>query len=240
MSTQPFAPVSKQSLSSLLVQHIANLWQSGHYGAGDRLPSIAEMARRFGVGAPSIREALKKLETVGAVEIRHGCGVFVTESGANELVMRNPLSSLPATKRLLLDLLDARVVLELRTAQLAAVYVRDDDLALMRQLLDEADAHLLDDEILTRANLGFHRQIARASGNQVLDQLLGVIVSLFREEQQLILRIFGSRDQDHREHRGILAALEARDSALAMSLMRGHLEGVRRSIQDWDPDERAA
>ncbi|MEO5814143.1 MAG: GntR family transcriptional regulator [Gemmatimonadaceae bacterium] len=42
--------------------------------AGARLPAISDMARQFGVGSPTLREVLKKLETVGVVVIRHGSG----------------------------------------------------------------------------------------------------------------------------------------------------------------------
>ena len=61
--------------------------QNGVYREGDRLPPIMEMARQFGVGHPTVREALKKLETVGVVEIRHGSGVYVSRS-RDVLVLR--------------------------------------------------------------------------------------------------------------------------------------------------------
>ena len=60
-----FAPVLKQSLSDKLAQRIRGMIQKGDYGQGDRLPPIMEMAKRFSVGHPTIREALKKLETMG-------------------------------------------------------------------------------------------------------------------------------------------------------------------------------
>ena len=60
-----FAPVLRQSLSDKLAQRIRAMIRKGDYQQGDRLPPIMEMARRFGVGHPTIREALKKLETMG-------------------------------------------------------------------------------------------------------------------------------------------------------------------------------
>jgi GntR family transcriptional repressor for pyruvate dehydrogenase complex len=84
--------------------------------------------------------------------------------------------------------------------------------------------------------MGFHRQIAIASGNTVLLQLLDVLRDLFTEEQRLILGIFGSRERDHREHLAILDALESRDEALGVDRMQKHLQGVADSIHRWDPD----
>ncbi|HEY6156635.1 MAG TPA: GntR family transcriptional regulator, partial [Gemmatimonadales bacterium] len=70
-------PVSKQSLPDRLARQIRVLIQQGEYRQGDKLPPIMEMARRFRVGHPTVREALKSLETIGLVSIRHGSGVYV-------------------------------------------------------------------------------------------------------------------------------------------------------------------
>jgi GntR family transcriptional repressor for pyruvate dehydrogenase complex len=84
--------------------------------------------------------------------------------------------------------------------------------------------------------MAFHRQIALASHNAVMTQLLDVLQELFTEDQRLILGIFGSRQRDHEEHLAILDALEKRDGALAVERMRTHLEGVRDAVQQWDPE----
>jgi GntR family transcriptional repressor for pyruvate dehydrogenase complex len=105
----------------------------------------------------------------------------------------------------------------------------------MTRLLDQASASLDDDGLLNQTNLAFHRQIALASGNAVLLQLLKVVASLFREEQRMILDIHGSRRQDHAEHLQILDAMRRGDAALAAERMRAHLEGVREVLLRWDP-----
>lgn len=73
----PFVPIRKQRLSDELVRRIRGSIEVGQFRAGDRLPTIAEMARRFDVGSATVREALTKLEMAGIIEIRHGSGVFV-------------------------------------------------------------------------------------------------------------------------------------------------------------------
>src|SRR5215203_307173 len=106
-----FAPLERQSLSDRLARQIRGSIQRGDFRRGDRLPPIMEMARRFGVGHPTIREALKKLETMGFVEIRHGSGVYVTRS-EEVLVLASPDYSGTVTKKLLLDLIRVREPLE--------------------------------------------------------------------------------------------------------------------------------
>jgi GntR family transcriptional repressor for pyruvate dehydrogenase complex len=230
-----FAPVLKQSLSDKLAQRIRTMIQKGDYGQGDRLPPIMEMAKRFGVGHPTIREALKKLETMGIVEIRHGSGVYVSRS-EEVLVLVSPDYPGIVTKKLLLDLIDTRMPLEMKSVAEAVKNGTLDDLVEMRRLLKTAGDNFDDDIVLNETNMGFHRQIALASGNTVLLQLLDVLRDLFTEEQRLILGIFGSRERDHREHLAILEALESRDEALGVDRMRKHLQGVADSIHRWDPD----
>jgi GntR family transcriptional repressor for pyruvate dehydrogenase complex len=231
-----FRPVMKQSLSDRLARRIRALIQAGDYKVGDRLPAIMEMARRFGVGHPTVREALKKLQTVGIVDIRHGSGVYVTR-GHDVLVVASPDYAGEVTKKLLVDLIQARIPLEILSASSAADNASDEDLAEMRRLLHTAGQNLGNDAVLNSANMDFHRQIALASGNTVLVQLLDVLQDLFTDEQRLVLGIFGSRERDHKEHLGILEALERRDEQLVIDRMREHLEGVRQVLLQWDPDD---
>ena len=229
-----FNPVPRQSLSDGLAQRIKQLIVEGGFDAGDRLPAINEMARRFGVGHPTLREALKKLETVGTVDIRHGSGVYV---GRNQdaLVVSNPVFGGTVSKKLLVDLMDARIPVEMRTVALAAQNAAEEHLEEMRRLLAHAEANLSNPEVLTPTNLGFHQQIAIASGNTVLKQILTVLSDLFQDEQRAILDIYSFWQQDYAEHVGILEALEAHDEPLSVERMRAHLEGVREVLIRWDP-----
>lgn len=229
-----FQPVLKRGMADRLASRIKAMIRDGEYQQGDRLPAIMEMARRFGVGHPTIREALKKLETMGYVEIRHGSGVYVTRND-DVLLVASPDFTGTVTRKLLLDLLTARMLLELQCVRDAVRHATPAHLAEMRRLLNEAGEHLHDNNVQHSSNMGFHRQIAAASGNAVLAQLIDVLVELFSEEQRLILGIF-SRERDHQEHLGILAAIEARDDALGVERMRSHLQGVEEAVRRWDPE----
>jgi GntR family transcriptional repressor for pyruvate dehydrogenase complex len=233
--TDALAPVMKQSLADRLADQIRQLIQSAGYKVGDRLPTIMEMAHQFRVGHPTVREALRKLETVGIVEIRHGSGVYVTRSD-DVLVLVSPHAG-GVTKKLLLDLIQARIPIEVHTAGLAARNATAEHLEEMRSLLATAGRSFDDDALLSSTNMAFHRQIALASGNTVLAQLLNVLQELFATEQRLILGIFGSRERDHAEHLQLLEALEKHDEALAVERMRTHLEGVEAVLLRWDPEK---
>lgn len=226
-------PVARESLVDRLAGEIRGSINSGDYTVGERLPTIMEMARRFGVGHPTVREALKKLEAIGVLEIRHGSGVYVTRT-QDVFVMASDYSG-KVTKKLLLDLIQARAPIEMQSAALASRNGTDEHFSEMRRLLTTAGENLDNDSVLNSVNMAFHRQIAAASGNAVMAQILDVMQTLFTDEQRLILGIFGSRKQDHQEHLSIFAALEARQEQLAMERMRQHLDGVAAAIERWDP-----
>jgi GntR family transcriptional repressor for pyruvate dehydrogenase complex len=231
-----FEPVIKQSLPDKLARQIRGTIQSGNYRRGDRLPPIVEMAKRFEVGQPSIREALKKLEAMGVVQIRHGSGVFVTRS-EEVLVLASPDYAGTVTKKLLLDLIRARIPIEIQSVADCVKNASPEHVLELKRILASAGKHLDDDEVLNSVNMDFHGKIAEASGNSVTAQLLAVLHEIFTEEQRLILGIFGSREDDHKDHVQILKAIEDRDEALAVERMRSHLESVHAAIQRWDPED---
>jgi GntR family transcriptional regulator, transcriptional repressor for pyruvate dehydrogenase complex len=223
---QALSPVTRQSLSDGLAERVRQLIQAEGFGPGDRLPSIADMARHFGVGHPTLREALKKLETLGIVSIRHGSGVYVGRNN-DSLLISNPIFSGSFNRKLLVDLIDARGPIELTAVRLAAQNAAPENLGKMESLLAHAAEIVDDDATLSRVNMEFHVEIAVASGNPVLGQLLEVLTNVFQAEQREILNIYGSREKDHHEHVQIYEALAEKDVDLAVHRMTGHLEGVK-------------
>lgn len=231
-----FKPVLKSNLADDLTKHLVQMIHYGAYEPGDRLPTIREMARSFGVGHPTLREALKKLEAIGVVEIKHGSGVYVRK-GQHVLLLSNPVFNGVVSKKLMLDLIEARIPIERKSAALAATSATDSHLTRMSNLLARAEENLDNDDMLTKTNMTFHQEIAIASGNVVIAQTQEVLMNLFQHEQRLILGIYGSRSKDHHEHIGILQALRHRNASLAQARMKKHLEGVRQALILWDPEK---
>jgi GntR family transcriptional repressor for pyruvate dehydrogenase complex len=227
-------PVVRQSLSNELADRVQELIRTGDFRPGDRLPSIADMARRFGVGHPPLREALKKLETLGIVSIRHGSGVYVGRNN-DSLLISNPAFSGSISKKLLIDLIDARESIELAAVRLAAEHATPENFRQMKLLLQQAAGSFEDDVALNAINMSFHNEIATASGNVVLSQLLSALISIFQDEQRVILAIYGFREKDLAEHVSIFEALLARDAELAEQRMRHHVSEVREVLLQWTP-----
>lgn len=230
-----FGAVAKSTLADEVAQRVTEMIREGEYEPGDRLPSISEMASRFEVGHPTLREALKKLEVLGTVEIKHGSGVYVKDD-RDVLLMSNPIFSGEVSKDMMVDLIEARIPLELESVAQAARNATEEDIERLEQLLEEAERYLEDDEALNQTNMAFHREVAIASGNMVIAQILEVLSNLFEREQRVLLDIHGSRDEDHAEHLHILDAIREGDAELARRRMQDHLEGVRELAEQWDPE----
>lgn len=215
----------RRSLSDALIGRVVDLIRTEGLRPGDRLPSARVLAERFAVATPTIREALRQLQATGAIDIRHGSGMYVN-AALDRVVIANPnLPTLDAER--LVELLDARLLVEPYLAGLAARHRSPATTAALRRSLDAAERHLAgDDTRLHEANMAFHRAVATASGHRILHEVLDSLLSVHAGEQREILQIFDDRSRDHEEHRSVLAAIEAGSEERANRLMRRHLEDV--------------
>ena len=189
------------------------------------MPAILEMARRFGVGPPTVREALKKLETLGVVDVRHGSGVYVA-SRRELLVLARPQLGREMDGQILADLIEVRIPLEVEAVRAAALRASVDELASIRHLVNSVEGDI-DERRLASTDAAFHRQLAAISGNTILAQLLDALRDLFTDEGRIVHWGPLARDCNAREHSAIVDALELRDQLLASQRIRAHLEGVR-------------
>ncbi|HEX2316566.1 MAG TPA: FCD domain-containing protein [Thermomonospora sp.] len=222
--------VTRPSLSDTLTERLLDLIRSGGLRPGDRLPSARELSQRFAVTTPTLREALRRLEATGAVQMRHGSGIYVG-SDLERVVIPNP-----NVRRLqgdqLRQLLDARLLIEPPLAALAARRADPADLARLRSVLEEAGGFLDGrDAELHEANMAFHRAAARAAGNAVLDEVVDSLLTVHASEQREILRLFDDRVRDYDEHQAILHAIERGDAHAAEELMRTHLADVKGVVE---------
>lgn len=222
--------VARPSLSSALTERVLELIRMEGLRPGDRLPSTRELSQRFAVTTPTLREALRGLEATGAIQIRHGSGIYVGSS-FGRMVLPNPnVGELRGGQ--LLQLLDARLLIEPPLAGLAASRATPEDVARLEGILAEAGRHLGgDDDRLHEATMAFHRAAASAAGNVVLDEVVDSLLTVHAPEQREILQIFDDRRRDHDQHREILGAIASGDAEAAQTHMRSHLHEVRATIQ---------
>lgn len=214
------------SLSDRLTEAILGIIRDAELGPGDAIPSARELAKRFELTTPTIREALRKLEATGAVEFRHGSGTYVGPT-INNVVLANPHRP-PITKDSVLQLIGARLLIEPAVAAQAASATQG------LERLEAAVTNALTPPGGPAFALNFHVELAAASGNPVVEELIASLLKVRVREQQQIRQLYDNRKRDYEEHRGIFEAVKAGDSAAAERLTREHLDHIRQAIEAAD------
>ncbi|WP_052852804.1 FadR/GntR family transcriptional regulator [Streptomyces avicenniae] len=216
----------EQSLSARLADDIVDIIRAQHLGPGDVLASSRELARHFDVTTPTVREALRRLEATGVVEFRHGSGTYVGP-GIDRRVLANP--HLPrSNRRSVLELVDARLVVEPAIAAVAARVRTPEAVAHLHATTGNA---LHPPRRAPARSATFHVALAAASGNPLLRETVEALLQVRAREQVEIRHRYNDRARDHAEHLEIYAAVRDGDPAAAEDLTRRHLAAIREAIE---------
>ena len=195
---------------------------------GDRLGTEEQLAREYGVSRPTLREALRILSSARLVRPMSGPkgGIFVTRT-PEESVRRSVSDSIA----LLLDLkgtsieelLEARTMLEVPIARLAATRADDAAIADMRDAIELSAANPDDVELRLEQKQRFHRAIANAAGNAIVESVTAWAVEVLQPRLRELIAPVCDDKVLLAQQRVILAAIEARDPEAAGQAMRDHL-----------------
>jgi DNA-binding FadR family transcriptional regulator len=200
---------------------------------GDPLPTEIELAGVLGIGRNTLREALKVLQAVGVIEIRHGFGMFVAASNfdalADGLTFRARMS-LRHRGREALELIDARRLLESGLIGASMALMTADRLAALEASVLRMETFAGAGEHFVEADAEFHRALLEPLGNELL---LG-LVAAFRTVYRRIQLELGGDDGDPAAgaalHRGVYEAVAAGDAVLAAERLGSHFDAMRRRI----------
>ena len=217
------SPTLSRQISDALLRQIVR----GEILPGQSMPSEEELASRFDVSRPVIREAVKELAVIGLVESRQGRSTRVapqTEWNPFDPRILFARSEIGAIDGVLLELLELRRLIEAGASGLAATRRTDDDLAKMEAAIKAMDASIDDPEKFTDADILFHDALLRATGNQLLLRLIDLIGPLLRVGRRMSLeRRPDGPVESLRGHKQILRAVKAGDVVKARQAMREHL-----------------
>jgi DNA-binding GntR family transcriptional regulator len=177
----------------------------GVYKPGDRLVE-SDLAEQFGMSRTPIREALQRLETQSLLS-RDGRSLIVASLDHNQLA----------------ELYVVRAQLEALAANLAARHATDEEVRVLRDMVED-DRKLMDDpQAMARANRRFHKQIHLASHNRFLVQQLDLVHRSMALMATTSLAAAGRPEDAIQEHDKIVGAIEARDSETAGEALKAHI-----------------
>ena len=231
MSELRIETVGRPRLADVLVNQMTDLISSGDVQPGDALPSEVELARRFAVSKPVLREALQRLADMGVVEIRHGKPTVVRTQSSRPLAQYFEFAVRVSSERLR-DVIGLRRAIETYTAGLAASLITDDELAELRQIVSILDANRTNPEVWIPANARFHMLLVRASRNVLVINLFEALSGPIEASMRALHAQRHVRDPNEtfQRHVAILEAMEAHDPAAAVEAMQLHFTATEPAI----------
>jgi len=222
------------SAAHQVAAQILGLIRDGVVKAGDSLPSEIELASAFGVGRSTIREAKGALLARGFLESRGKRGTFVASPTVESLDVEMLAHLL--SDEAIHDIHEARQIVEVGAARLAAARARPEDLNDLDHITGSMERALHDDETFWPLTVEFHRRLVRASHNRALISLSRVISRLVMAHQMPVYRSVADKGEALAEHRALLEVLRTADPERAGNAMARHLdESDRRRLGASDP-----
>mgnify|MGYP001826105426 CR=1 FL=1 len=204
-------------------EKMQQLIDSGEFPVGGRLPPERELAERFTVSRPTVREAIIALEALGRVQVKTGSGVYVLEQSAgstNGLAHVSPF-----------ELTESRALVEGEAAALAANLITEEELKELEQsLYDMAEENKEGDLAEGDADRHFHEIIAHATRNAMLVSIIEHMWHVRNNAPQVFRAYKAICEMDGatrvEEHRQIYEALVARDAGAARAAMHEHFARI--------------
>jgi DNA-binding FadR family transcriptional regulator len=213
----------EQRLYRTVLDKMLTLIDGGEFPVGGRLPPERELAERFQVSRPTIREAIIALEALGRVRVKTGSGIYVLEHHA---ATGNGLDRISA-----FELTESRAVVEGEAAALAANLITAEELEeLEASLYDMAVENEKGDLASGDADRKFHRIISQATRNAMLVSIIENLWHVRNHAPQVFRAYKAICEQDGarrvEEHQAIYDALVNRDAHAARAAMHEHFARI--------------
>jgi len=209
---------STQTLSQKIERRIEEAIRQRKLVPGNKLPSEKELCASFAVSRTALREALRRLNARGLIEIKKGSGMYVSEIAIEDAINSlNLYYDLKFDSNLIAHMIEMRSLFEPQIAVLAARNRKEEDLdELRRNILDlgkcNPDNTQLEADIINR----FHTNMAKATHNPMVFVSMEPIFSLLpRLRNFMYANIDGEKDYTLAAQQKILDAVEKQDEETA-------------------------
>lgn len=219
-------PIRRRKLSHEVLDRLLARMRNGDFPVGTTLPSERELMELFSVGRPAVREALQALERMGFITIVHGEGARVMPMSAESVIGQisdAAMHMLSNSENLLEDLKEARVFFEVGMVRIAAERATDDDIARLREALEEHRASLADPARFQQTDMALHRTIASLSGNRVYSAVSRAMLEWLEKFYTDLVWNPGAEEMVLGEHEEIVERIAAHDPDGAEEKLVQHL-----------------
>lgn len=207
---------------STVQERIVDLIHDRGLAAGSPMPTEPQLMELLGASRNSVREAVRALQALGIVEIRHGFGTFV---GAASLDVLGPSLEFRVRSgvQALHDLVEVRELLEVGLIGTVATTSSSARLSALDALVTAMRTDL-------EADRAFHALLYETCGNELVLQLIDLFWNVYHQVEHILGEPEDHMDTIIANHRRIVEALRARDAASAQDAMRLHFRDVKARI----------
>ncbi len=219
-------PITRSRLHEEIVTVIQKQIMNGTIPPGSKLPPEREMAETFNVNRATVREALRKLENLELVEIRHGDGLYAKnylESGNFDLI--KAALNMDESKDVISNILEARGFVVPQIAYMAAQRRTGADLNELKQVVSKEDMTMLERDIKV------HQIIARSTHNLLCTIVLNFFNQIFRDYGYLYFDDARNVERSRKFHKEIYEAIKSRQPETARKIMRDVLTYAQNAVQ---------
>ncbi len=210
-------------LREIVFEYLRNSILSGELEPGERLMEL-QLAQQLGVSRTPVREAIRKLELEGLVEMIPRKGAYVADVSIKDI----------------LDILEVRMFLEGLAAYFAAERMTEEEIEELKEISRKFENEIvtMDKEEMIELDNKFHDMIIRGSRN---NKLLQIVQGLHEQFQRFRVIYFNEYDEHEdlvKYHTAIVDAISNRDSKEAQDYAQTHVEMIEDSIIKWKKKNR--
>lgn len=217
--------IKKINLSTQLMDTMISLIENGSWKIGEKLPNEIELASSFNVSRNIMRESMKILENFGILDAKTGIGTYVSENAISNMCNMRFFESLKNNSSIE-KLLETRLIIEPELVYYATLRATDDEITSLRQGLEEDTKKHLTHNFFHTDDFHFHRQIAKYSRNEILENLITTILEQLSADEYSNFNKFVDNSikiNSFNDHMEVFNAIQKRDPLLARDIMYHHL-----------------
>ncbi|QKV94756.1 FadR family transcriptional regulator [Streptomyces sp. NA02950] len=226
-------------MASDIQERIKRLIVDRRLSSGAPLPTETELMELLGVSRNSVREALKALQAMGIVEIRHGFGTYV-----------GPMSMAPMIEGLifrtvaghyrgeesLLQLLELREAVETGLIARLAGRIPEADLAELDAIVRRMEAEAEAGAVRAETDRAFHAALYGSLDNTLLSEVLEAFWDAFHRVRTDLVDIPTDPKVTCKQHRQILESVRSGDALRAEEAIREHFGNIRTRLRSPHPE----
>jgi len=224
MNTQT-KPLGRRKRSHDIAELLESAMAAGEFEVGNQLPSEKELAERYGVGRPSVREALFLLQQQGLVEITGGARARVTAPSASFLTdqLASLIKRISARGQGQAHMEQARLLFEAGVAWQAAQNATEVDIVKLKKALDANSAAVGNNAEFIRTDVAFHYELTAITRNPVFSAVHDIMIKWLIDQRTKTIHMPDADLLSVRDHTAIYEAVASHDPMRAYHEMTSHL-----------------